>query len=128
MYSSPLQAYETVNKATMSGREIEAAVLNRAALKLKECQNNWNADDRDERLEAALNFNQQIWTIFQGELVKADNPLPKQIRQNLLALGAYIDKRIFEIMAFPSPEKLDIVIDINRNIAAGLIQAASAEH
>lgn len=128
MYSSPLQAYETVNKATMSGREIEAAVLNRAALKLKECQNNWNADDRDERLEAALNFNQQIWTIFQGELVKADNPLPKQIRQNLLALGAYIDKRIFEIMAFPSPEKLNIVIDINRNIAAGLIQAASAEH
>lgn len=128
MYSSPLQAYETVNKATMSGREIEAAVLNRAALKLKECQNNWNADDRDERLEAALHFNQQIWTIFQGELVKADNPLPKQIRQNLLALGAYIDKRIFEIMAFPSPEKLDIVIDINRNIAAGLIQAASAEH
>lgn len=128
MYSSPLQAYETVNKATMSGREIEAAVLNRAALKLKECQNNWNEDDRDERLEAALHFNQQIWTIFQGELVKADNPLPKQIRQNLLALGAYIDKRIFEIMAFPSPEKLDIVIDINRNIAAGLIQAASAEH
>jgi len=128
VYSSPLQAYETVNKATMSGREIEAAVLNRAALKLKECQNNWNSDDRDERLEAALQFNQQIWTIFQGELVKADNPLPKQIRQNLLALGAYIDKRIFEIMAFPSPEKLDIVIDINRNIAAGLIQAASAEH
>ena len=27
MYSSPLQAYETVNKTTMSGREIEAAVL-----------------------------------------------------------------------------------------------------
>ena len=127
MYSSPLQAYETVNKTTMSGREIEAAVLNQAALKLKECQDNWNSDDRDERLDAALNFNQQIWSILQGELVKADNPLPPQIRQNLLALGAYVDKRIFEIMAFPSPEKLNIVIEINRNIAAGLKQAAPAE-
>ncbi len=127
MYSSPLQAYETVNKTTMSGREIEAAVLNQAALKLKDCQDNWNADDRDERLTAALEFNQQIWSILQGELVKADNPLPQQIRQNLLTLSAFIDKRIFEIMAFPSPEKLNIVIDINRNIAAGLIQAASAE-
>ena len=126
MYSNPLQTYETVNKTTMSGREIEAAVLNQAALKLKECQDNWNADDRNERLDAALNFNQQIWSILQGELVKADNPLPQQIRQNLLALSAYVDKRIFEIMAFPSPEKLNIVIDINRNIAAGLKQAASA--
>ena len=61
MYSSPLQAYDTVNKTTMSGREIEAAVLNQGALKLKECQDNWHADDRDERLTAALEFNQQIW-------------------------------------------------------------------
>lgn len=126
MYSSPLQAYETVNKTTMAGREIEVAVLNQAALKLKECQDNWDTDDRDERLNAALEFNQQIWSILQGELVRADNPLPKQIRRNLLALSAYVDKRIFEIMAFPSPEKLNIVIDINRNIAAGLKQAASA--
>ena len=127
MYSSPLQAYETVNKKTMAGREIEVAVLNRAALKLKECQDNWDKDDHDERLNAALEFNQQIWSILQGELAKADNPLPKQIRRNLLALSAYVDKRIFEIMAFPSPEKLNIVIDINRNIAAGLKQAASAK-
>ena len=125
MYSSPLQAYETVSKASIPGREIEAAVLNQGALKLKECQNNWNADDRDERLATALNYNQRIWTILQGELVKADHPLPKQIRQNLLALSTYVDKRIFEIMAFPSPEKLNIVIDINRNIAAGLIQSVS---
>ena len=125
MYSSPLQTYETVNKTTMSGREIEVAVLNQAALKLKECQENWDTDDRDERLNAALEFNQQIWSILQGEFVKADNPLPQQIRQNLLALSAYVDRRIFEIMAFPSPEKLNIVIDINRNIAAGLKEAAS---
>jgi len=125
MYNSPLQKYEMVDKATMSGHEIEAAVLSRAALKLKECQDKWNADDIDEKLKAALEYNQRIWSILQGELVKPDHPLPRQIRHNLLALSAFIDKRVFEIMAFPSPEKLKIVIDINCNIAAGLRQAAS---
>jgi len=126
VYSSPLQVYETVNKTTMSGSKIEASVLNQAALRLKECRDRWDAVDRNEKLDAAIKFNQQIWSILQAELVKPDNPLPKQIRQNLLTLSAFIDKQIFKIMAFPSPEKLNIVIDINRNIAAGLIQAASA--
>lgn len=125
MYNSPLQRYEAVNKATMSGREIEAAVLSKAALKLKKCQDNWDADDIDKKLKEALEYNQQIWSILQGELVKPDHPLPRQIRYNLLALSAFIDKSVFEIMAFPAPEKLNIVIDINRNIAAGLRQAAS---
>ena len=127
MYNSPLQTYESVNKQTMSGRELEASILTQAALKLKSCQDNWDADDRDEKLMAALDYNQQVWSILQSELVKADNPLPWPIRKNLLALSAFVDKRVFEIMAFPSPEKLKIVIDINRNIAAGLLQAASTE-
>ncbi len=104
----------------MSGREIEAAVLTKAALKLKECQNNWEADNRDQKLEEALKFNQRIWSIFQAELAKEDNPLPAQLRRDLLSLSAFIDRRILETMAYPSPEKLTIVIDININIAAGL--------
>jgi flagellar protein FlaF len=35
-------------------------------------------------------------------------------------LSVFIDKRIFEIMAMPSPEKLTAIIEINRNVAAGL--------
>lgn len=120
MYANPLQAYDTVTKATMSGREIEAAVLTKAAQKLKECQCNWNNDDHEARLDDALKFNQQLWSIFQGELGQEDNPLPNEIRHNLLALSVFVDKRMFETMAFPSSEKLDIVIDINQNIAAGL--------
>ena len=127
MYSSPLQTYEAVDKQTMSGRGLEAAILNQAALKLKNCQDNWDADDRDEKLMAALEYNQQVWSILQSELVKADNPLPQQIRQNLLSLSAFVDRRIFETMAFPSPEKLTIVIEINRNIAAGLLQNTTAK-
>ena len=120
MYSSPLQAYETVNKETMPGREIEAAVLTKAARKLKDCQDSWDAENRDEKLSEALKFNQLVWSIFQGELEKEDNPLNRKLRAGLLRLSAFVDRRIFETMADPSPEKLSIVININNNIAAGL--------
>ena len=115
-----LQAYESVAKATLSGREIEAAVLTKAALKLKKCQNNWDAPDRENRLDEALKYNQQIWSIFQSELSREDHELPNKLRLDILRLAAFIDRRIFETMAFPSPEKLKIVIDINNNLAAGL--------
>ena len=115
-----LRAYENVGKATQSGREIEAAVLTKAAVKLKECQDNWDASDRDNRLEEALKYNQRIWSIFQSELSREDHELPKKLRLDILRLAAFIDRRIFETMAFPAPEKLKIVIDINNNLAAGL--------
>jgi flagellar protein FlaF len=38
----------------------------------------------------------------------------------LLRLVAFIDKRTLETIAYPSPEKLTILININQNIAAGL--------
>jgi flagellar protein FlaF len=115
-----LAAYRTVQKITSSDREIEALVLTRAAQKLAEVQNNWDAPDRDDILDEALRYNQQIWSIFQGELLKEDNPLPRQLREDILSLSVFIDKRIFEVMNSPDPEKLNVIVNINLNIAAGL--------
>jgi len=120
MYSQSMRAYESVDKATMSGTDVEVAVLNKAAVKLKECQDNWDAADRDDKLEEALKFNQKIWSIFQSELSREDHPMPQKLRLDILRLAAFIDRRIFETIASPSPEKLNIVIDINNSIAAGL--------
>jgi flagellar protein FlaF len=120
MYANQLATYKSVQKATMSDREIEASVLTKAALKLKSCQDNWDAYERDANLDEALKFNQLMWSIFQGELSKPDNPLPKKLREDILSLSAFIDKRTFDIMAYPLPEKLTIIININLNLAAGL--------
>lgn len=121
MYASLIETYKSVQKTGMSGREIEASVLTKAALMLKNCKDNWDASGREAKLEEALKLNQMIWSIFEGEMVKEDNPLPKALRMDILALGTFIDKRIFDIMAFPSSEKLDAIIDINLNLAAGLM-------
>jgi flagellar protein FlaF len=120
VHNNPLEAYKTIEKKTMPGRETEARVLTQAALKLINCRENWSAKDRDEKLDEALKYTQRIWSIFQGELSNKDNPLPRQLKINLLRLSSFIDKRIFETMSYPSPEKLTAVININQNIAAGL--------
>ncbi len=121
MYAAAqLNAYRTVRNSYMSGREIEAGALIRCALMLSDCQKNWDAPNHDEKLAEALRTNQRVWSILQSELVKDDNPLPIQIRENLLTLSVFIDNRIIQVMAHPESAKLKILIDINLNIAAGL--------
>ncbi len=120
MFNNALNAYKSVEQATVSGRETEARVLTEGAIKLRLCQKKWSDNGRPEMLDEALKYNQRIWTIFQTELGREDNPLPDRIKLDLLRLSSFIDKRIFEVMASPESEKLNIIIKINENIAAGL--------
>jgi len=120
MSAKQIEAYKATQQMAMSGREIEAAALTRAATLLSDCQQKWDAPDRDEALEEALRINQTIWSLFQAELVKEDNPLPKELRQDILSLSVFIDQRIFDIMAYPTPEKLTAIINLNMNLPAGL--------
>ncbi len=120
MYATQLETYKTVQKSTLSGRDIEAAALTNAALKLKDCQARWGQDEHFQRLDDALKLNQRVWTIFQSELAAEDCLLPKKLREDILSLSLFIDKRIMEILMDPAPEKLTVVITINLNIAAGL--------
>jgi len=106
--------------STLSGRELEASVLTKAAHLLKSCKEQWDGEGHFKRLDEALVFNQRIWTIFQDELIREDNPLPAKLRGDILNLSLFIDKRIVDIMRDPVPEKLDILIKINLNLAAGL--------
>jgi flagellar biosynthesis activator protein FlaF len=120
MFATQVEAYKRTQKSTMSGREIEASVLTQAAIKLLNCQDRWGTEGHEARIDEALRFNQLIWSIFQGELSKPDNPLPKKVREDLLSLSVFIDKRIFEVMAYPESDKITILININLNLAAGL--------
>jgi flagellar protein FlaF len=126
---NPYDAYVNTATMTMSDREVEAAALTKAAALLKACQTNWNASHRERNLTEALEFNQKLWCIFQASLAAPDHPLPAGLRLNVLRLGSFIDKRIFDVMAYPAPEKLTVIIAINLNLAAGLrVGAPGAEN
>jgi len=120
MSINPLDAYKAVEKATLTGRELESSVLARSANMLADVKAHWNAPELESRLDHVLRYNQRLWTLFQSELADPENPLPEEIKKNLLSLSAFIDKRTFDLMAFPAPEKLDVLIAINRNVSTGL--------
>ena len=121
MYAAQhLEAYRSAQNTSVSGRDIEAAALTRCALMLSACQNNWDTAGCDDHLAEALRNNQIVWSIIQSELVKDDNPLPIEVRNNLLTLSVFVDNRMIQVMAHPEPEKLKMLIDINLNLAAGL--------
>lgn len=117
---SPVEMYRQVEKATLEGRPLEAYVLRKAAMRLKEAKERLIESNDQETLDEALRYNQRLWTLFQAELGSADHPLPEEIRRNLLTLSDFIDRRTFALMAEPNPDRIDVLIEINRNIADGL--------
>lgn len=120
MSQNQINVYTQMQKDSLTGRELEASVLSRAGIMLKQVQENWDTADRDQKLLEAVKFNQKVWSFFQAELSDPENPLPQNLREDILNLSIFIDKRLLEVLAYPDPEKLSIVIDINFNIAAGL--------
>jgi flagellar biosynthesis activator protein FlaF len=120
MHANLAVAYKQVQKTGMNDREIEAAVLMKAAAMLKQCQAHWDDSLRGGSLDKALRYNQQVWTVFQVAVTEENNPLPEALKQNILQLSVFIDRRIFEVMCYPDAQKVDILIKINTNLALGL--------
>ena len=125
MYATQMQAYRKAPNAEMSEREIDAYALTQSALKIRDCQQNWDMPERIDRLFEALRINSFLWSIFQAEISADGNPLPKQLREDLLTLSLFVDKRTKEVMCFPEPVKLTALINLNLNIAAGLKGSAA---
>jgi flagellar protein FlaF len=119
-----VSAYDQTNKQSLgSPQEIEARALLKSADQMQLVKDNWD-NKNAEQLDDALTTNRKLWTIFVGEMEKEDTGLPIEIRNNIANLGIYTFKRTLEVISEPAPEKLDILININRNIAAGLLQNA----
>lgn len=98
----------------------ESWALTTAARKMLEAKE--RPDDIDG-LTNAVRINWRLWTIFQAELIEPSSPMPAEIRSNLLSLAAFVDKQSTSILGDPRPEKLDVLININRQIAAGLAES-----
>jgi flagellar biosynthesis activator protein FlaF len=116
------QTYDAIAKKTGNPRELEADLLLNAAAKLQIICDGW--DDRRPELGAALHFNRRLWSIFVTSATSRENPLPAPIRQNVANLGLYVFKQTLTILADPKPENLGSLININRQLAAGLLGRA----
>jgi flagellar protein FlaF len=121
-YGQAAGAYgDNAQKNTGDPRETEARVLLKAANMLQDLQNQWNPNDL-ARLDETLKYNRQVWMLFFDTAVEdKDGDRPLELRNNIINLANFVFKRTVEILSEPTREKLDILISINRDIAAGLM-------
>jgi flagellar protein FlaF len=111
-------AYARVAQQISSPREVEAKALLKAAMKLQDVQTNWETNRG--ALYEALIFNRKLWSIFVSAALNDDNPQSIEVRQNIANIGVFVLKRTVELEVEPEAAKLTSLIEINRNIAAGL--------
>ena len=111
-------AYARVANSALSPREAEAAVLLKAATRLQSVQDNWS--EASWALNEALTFNQRVWTVIAGAATEAESPLSPSLKQNVASLAVFVFKRTVDTMVQPQLEKLSALIQINRELAAGL--------
>lgn len=112
-------------QASQSPRELEANLLIKAASRLQNVQDDWEV--RFPELEEALAYNRKLWTILATAVTDASNPLPREIKQNIANLAIFIFNRTVDLMIEPKPERLTVLININRQIATGLRTRPEAE-
>jgi flagellar biosynthesis activator protein FlaF len=111
-------AYSKVAQATQSPRELEAHVLLKAATRFQGIRDDWESRAKD--LDEALTYNRKIWTVIVSSVTRPENPLPKPIKQNVANLGLFVFNHTLSLMSDAKPERLGILININRELAAGL--------
>ena len=113
------KAYGAVAKHTANPRELEADLLLDAAARLQAIRDGW--DKRRIELDEALTNNRKLWSIFLTSATSGANPLPPQVRQNVANLGIFVFNETLAIQANPRPAALAPLININRELAAGLM-------
>lgn len=77
-------------------------------------------NDKGESLREAIRLNQRLWSIFQAALTEPDCPLPKDVRENVLALSIMVDRHSVDRLIDLDGSKIGPILDINRAIAEGL--------
>ena len=118
MSSAAAQAYARVATTTASPRDTEAQCLLMAANKLQAVMNNANATF--QQMSDALMFNRKLWTIFLSEAQRDENPQPLDVRQKIANIAIFVLSQTAALQISPQREHFKSLIEINRNIAAGL--------
>jgi flagellar biosynthesis activator protein FlaF len=118
--ANPAQTYAKNAQETGNLRELEAQLLMRAASKLQAVKDGEITGNTN--IISAVRYNRRLWLVFADALSKAENQLPAEIKKNVTSLAMFVlnRSRTIETASEPNPDRLNVLININREIAAGL--------
>jgi len=112
---------KNAQQGTADPRELEARILLKANKRFKALQEKWD-DMNQEELNDVLDYNRQIWMMFTDTAIEDQNEARgHELRSNIASLGMFIFKHTLDVLANPKREKLNVLIEINTEIAAGLM-------
>ncbi|MBI3442046.1 MAG: flagellar FlaF family protein [Proteobacteria bacterium] len=122
-YSRAAGAYGSTAAAT-DQRLLEGQVLLISAQKLENLSLRLRAGENVslEEIDDTLAHNRKLWQLFLDTTMDPTHLLPQDIRNNVASLAVYVFKRTQEVLIDTVPDKFRVLIDINRNIAAGLMK------
>lgn len=129
-YTKAAGAYGSTAAAT-DQRVLEGTILLKAAQKLEDLAKALKTGEKisPEELDSVLVYNQKLWQLFVEDMMNPEHPLPQEIKNNIASLALFVFKRTHEILVETKPEKFKALVDINRNIAAGLMKKPqTADH
>ena len=111
-------AYGQIHAQALRGRALEGEAFMKAVNLLTQAQ---DFPQNKRLLGEALQYTQKLWTLVQADLNSQDNKLDKDLKANLLSLSLYVDEHCLLAIKKPHPQVLQGLIEVNRNIAAGLL-------
>lgn len=122
-YAQAASTYGVSAREGVSQRELEAQLLLKAANEIQKLRDKWD-EATTEDIDNILSYNRKLWMVFFDTAV--NNPDKEEartldLRNNIVNLCNFIFKRTLNVMAEPQKEKLNVLIDINREVAAGLM-------
>jgi len=122
-YSTAADAYGNTAAET-DQRALEGKVLLKSARLLEDLSKRLGGDEKVPLTEIGdtIEYNRKLWMVFVNDTMNDEHPLPQEIKNNIASLGIFVFKRSNEVLIDTTPEKIQVLIDINRNIAAGLMK------
>lgn len=116
--------YATVPRGG-SPTHTEAWALTEAARRMAVAVAGYEEDaskDNLNKIRDAVRLNWRLWTIFQAELTTGGTGVPENLRIDMLTLCKFVDNHTVDALAKTTSERVLQLIEINRNIASGLLE------
>lgn len=125
MHNAVRHAYSRRQADALSGRALEAAILEKCACDMHALARRGSASPTE--LLKAVERHREMWSLYLTSTSDPDCPLPEDLKINIGQLAVFMEAQMRKAIATQDVQALEPMIFINRHLAAGLRGKAGTE-
>ena len=111
--------YQQMQRSTLSGRALEREVFARVTARLEDSDP--QSPGGPAARAYALEENRVLWCTLASDLAHPGNTCPKDLRAAIISLAGFVERHTAAVRR--GEAELDTLVEINRNMMAGLSPA-----